>query len=168
MEGKEGSSSDLWMSILAEKTSLLSLIRNSSILTAFSFPLAQGKLLVPSLGWASAGIQDSLSFSSFTWSGSSSGTTAPETWIYWPRRFLAGYKPRRGWSWISHNSCKVWGPFDSLNTGHETEYISAALGLAITKCSSWSHCLNSREREEVLGLPQPVSSGAPWCLWVFC
>lgn len=115
---KGGGSSDSWISVLAEKTSLLSLTGNSSVLTAFFFPIPP-----------------------------SSGTIAPETWIYWLRRFLAGYKHRRGWSWISHNSCKVWGPFDSLNKDHETDYISAALGLAITKCSSWSLCLNSRERK---------------------
>lgn len=49
-EGKEGDSSDLCVSILAAKTSLLPLPRNGSVLTAFFFPLAQGKLPVPSMG----------------------------------------------------------------------------------------------------------------------
>lgn len=157
-EGKEGGSSDPWMSILAVKTSPLSLPRTGSVLIAFFFPLAQGEQLVPSLGWASAGTQDALSYSSSALPGSSSGTIVPETWIYWIRRFLAGHKPSRRWSWI--NDCKVWCPFKSLNTDHEAEYISAALSLAIIKCSSWSHCQNSKERAELLG---PSAAVEFWC-----
>lgn len=48
-EGKEGDSSDLWMSVLAVKNSPFMLPRNDSALAAFSYHLVQDKLLRASL-----------------------------------------------------------------------------------------------------------------------